>query len=192
MADGYEIHNAIEIFEKYNSKKLIILHCVSQYPTPLENASLKRITALSKAFNYPIGYSDHTEGWEAPMLSVAYGARIIEKHFTLDKSLPGPDHKMSADPKEFKKLVEMVRVAEQTAGKETLNYHHSEEKVRTNFRRSIVANKNLPKGTIIQKEMLSYMRPGDGLKPYQRDLIIGKKLKKDIKKNEKILQEIVD
>mgnify|MGYP006281127631 CR=1 FL=1 len=191
MGNSYEIKNAVEIFKKYNSHNLIIMHCVSQYPTPLNHASLKRIKALSKAFNFPIGYSDHTEGWEAPMLSVAYGARIIEKHFTLDKSLPGPDHKMATNPEEFKELINMVKIAEETAGEETLNYHKAEEQFRINFRRSIVASKYLPKGTILQEDMLSYMRPGDGLKPYQKDLVIGKKLKKAIKKSEKILQETV-
>jgi len=188
MADEFEIRNAIEIFKNHGSDRLVILHCVSQYPTPLENASLSRITALIKNFNFPIGYSDHTEGWQAPMQSVAYGARVIEKHFTLDKGLPGPDHKMAADPNELKELIKMIRLAESMAGNTTLSYHPEEEQGRDEYRRSIVAAVDINKGTVIKEEMLAYKRPGYGLKPYQRDLVIGKKLLKDISENERILQ----
>ena len=189
MADAFEIRNAVSIFERHNSTDLAILHCVSQYPTPLENANLSRVQALSDAYSYAVGYSDHTEGWEAAMLSVAYGARIIEKHFTLDKNLPGPDHKMAADPSDLKKMIEMVRLAEKMKGPGSLDYHPSEEKARIEFRRSIVAAEPLKKGTRITESMLAYKRPGGGLKPYERDELIGKELTVDVPANEKILHK---
>lgn len=191
MADEYEIDNALDIFEKNGSNDVIILHCVSQYPTPVKDASLARISALKK-YNIPVGYSDHTEGWLAPMLSIAYGTCVIEKHFTLDKKLPGPDHKMAADPREFKKLVEMVRLAELIHGNETLHFHPSEQEARFEFRRSIVVKKDISKGTVIKENMLAYKRPGQGLKPYQKDLIIGKTLILDVKLNQQIKLDMVE
>lgn len=183
MADKFEIQNAIKIFEKYGSDQIIILHCVSQYPTPSNRVNLKRISALKKYFAYPVGYSDHSLGWEAPMQSIAYGVKVIEKHFTLDRNMQGPDHQMASDPKDFKKVVEMIRLAEQMSGKETLNYGEGEKKARIEFRRSIVANQNIPKGTVINKDMIAFKRPGNGLKPYEIDKILGKKAKENIKAN---------
>jgi sialic acid synthase SpsE len=189
MADEFEIDNAIKIFESHNSRDIMIMHCVSLYPTPAKYAGLNRISALRKKYPYIIGYSDHTEGWEAPMLSVAYGSRILEKHFTLDKNLPGPDHKMAADPTDFNKMVEMVRLAEKMGGLESLNYQISEEVGRKEFRRSIVAKNDLPMGKKIELGDLAYKRPGGGLKPYERDKILGRKLNVSLKVNEMVLLE---
>lgn len=191
MADEFEISNALKIFEKEKSEQIILMHCVSQYPTKDENAGLNRINALKDKYPYVIGYSDHTEGWLAPVLSVGIGSRIIEKHFTLDKNLPGPDHKMATNPEEFNEMVKKIRLAEKMLGQKSLNYQKVEEKARIEFRRSIVAKKDLKKGTIITNDMLAFKRPGEGLKPYEKNNVIGKTLTKDILENEKITLAIL-
>jgi len=186
MANEFEISNAVNIFSRHDSSKIILLHCVSQYPTKLENAALNRISALKEKYDYIVGYSDHTEGWLAPVLAVAIGAKVIEKHFTIDKNLEGPDHKMSSNPTEFSEMVRMIRMTEKTTGIKTLNYQSVEQNARTEFRRSIVAKENLKKGTVLTENMLAYKRPGNGLKPYEKNLILNKKLNTDIEKNQQI------
>lgn len=192
MADEIEIQNAIEIFEKYGNPQLVILHCVAHYPTPSEHVNLNRIAALREKFDYPIGYSDHSEGWEIPMISMGYGPKMIEKHFTLDNNLSGPDHKMAANPVVFKKMVDKVRWAESLEGKKSLNYQTIEEKPRIEFRRSIVANQFIAAGTTITEDKVAFKRPGDGLKPYQLKEVIGKKVKKNIDTNQKITFEDIE
>ena len=141
---------------------------------------------MLKDFPFPIGFSDHTEGWEASMLSIGVGSCLLEKHFTLDHKFHGPDHKISSDPLQFKKLVEMIRQSEAMLGSNELTYTTIEEKGRDEFRRSIVAKRDINSGELITKEMLAYKRPGGGLKPYQRSLILGKYSSRRILKNEQI------
>tara|TARA_Y100001970_G_scaffold292364_1_gene433400 strand:- start:4291 stop:5391 length:1101 start_codon:yes stop_codon:yes gene_type:complete len=187
MADVSEIERALEIFISADQKDIIILHCVSAYPTPLDSCNLRRISSMSNYFPFPIGFSDHTEGFEAGMLSIGIGSCMLEKHFTLDKRLNGPDHKMSSDPIQFKKLVKMIRKSEAMLGSKELTFAPIEEKGRNEFRRSIVAKRDIDKGEIITKDLLAYKRPGGGLKPYQRTLILGKYCSRKILENEQIL-----
>lgn len=183
MADAEEISNAVSIFEASNKENLVLLHCISAYPTPITSSNLNRIKALKNHYPFPIGYSDHTETNEASLLAIGMGVCIIEKHFTLDNTLDGPDHKFSKNPEQFKLFVSKIRKYEAMLGENNLSYATIEELGRKQFRRSIVAKKNIKCGEIISKDMLSYKRPGSGLKPYQRDLIIGKKANKNISQN---------
>lgn len=192
MASEAEISNALEIFAAHRHFKVMLLHCTSRYPTPPNACNLNRIGVLRSHYNVPVGFSDHTEGCFAPVLAVAHGARVIEKHFTLDRSLPGPDHRMSTDPQGFRELVEQIRLTEMCMGSSRIGYDPSEEQARTEFRRSIVAGVPITAGTLLSLDMLAYRRPGGGLKPYEKDKLLGKKLLKTKKVNDKILLEDVE
>lgn len=189
MADISEIDLAVSVFADAGHRELTLLHCVSAYPAPPEQCNLKRIVSLAGRFPFPTGFSDHTAGNAAATAAVALGASVLEKHFTLDRSLPGPDHMMSANPPEFKRLVELVRLTEQMMGSGSLDYSPVEEEARISFRRSIVAARRISAGETITENMLSYKRPGNGLKPYQRGLVIGRRSAGVIEANEKLSLE---
>jgi len=186
MADSHEIDNAVTLIESSGVGNLILLHCVSAYPTPISSCNLNRIKALKTAYKCPVGYSDHTEGHASSVLAIGMGICMIEKHFTLDNKMEGPDHKFSQNPEQFKKLVQQIRESESMLGKNSLHYGEIEEISRKEYRRSIVAYRNIECGEIISKEMLAYKRPCSGLKPYEKNLIMGKKTNKNISRNSKI------
>lgn len=186
MATLSEIDEAVRTFEAAGGKELIILHCISSYPTPASEVNLLKIKSLQYAFNYPVGFSDHTEGVVAAIGAVALGACFIEKHFTLDKNLPGPDHRFSSDPAEMKALVDAVRFMELSLGSSKLIPTAKEEKGRKDFRLSCVANKDLPEGHILTREDITFSRPATGLPPKDINLLIGRKTITSIKKNQQI------
>mgnify|MGYP006278190493 CR=1 FL=1 len=166
------------------AKDLTLLHCVSLYPTPAELANLRAIADLRKISKGPVGYSDHTVGFHISLAAIAQGANVIEKHFTVDQSLPGPDQKISATPEIFEKIVNygnQIEAALQIEGKQV---SRSETKELAGMRRSIVAGQDLKKGTVLSRDNLDYKRPGNGISPKQYSKLIGKRLKKDFKKNE--------
>lgn len=191
MANEEEITDVLKILKKYDCRNIIFLHCVSVYPTPIEETNLKRMIAIRNLINGPVGYSDHTTGIDAANLAVAMGACIIEKHFTIDKTLKGPDHILSSDPKEFKALVNSIRSTEARLGLEQITASKTEEKTKLDFRRSIVTNKPLSKGHIISENDLALKRPGTGLRARDKHLIVGKKLTRDLKNNEQILLKYI-
>lgn len=173
MSDLCEISKAVEILKKEN-KKILILHCNTEYPTPMEDVNLRAMELLKEKFNVEVGYSDHTLGIEVPIAAVALGARIIEKHFTLDKNMEGPDHKASLEPEELKKMVAGIRNIEEALGKKQKEVTESEKKNKDIARKSIVAKKNIKKGEIFTEESLTVKRPGNGISPMQWDEVIGK------------------
>ena len=185
MADQTEIDKAVLVLKKIKHK-LILLHCVSLYPTLEKEVNLNRITALKKRYKLPIGFSDHTLGIKASVASIALGACMIEKHFTYSKKLKGPDHYLSLDPKEFKKMVIEIRRAERMMGKIKIYPNKREIKIGRKHRRSIVANQMIEKGTKITKRMVKLKRPGTGLHPIYMDRLIGKKSKKKYYKDQQI------
>lgn len=191
MASEWEIENALALLRTRGKFNIVVLHCVSSYPTAPEHAHLKRVSALKGKYTMPIGYSDHTQGSRAAVGAVCLGACMIEKHFTLDKSLSGPDHAFSADPKEMRNLVEQVREMELMLGEYSLDYSPVEEAGRRDFRRSIVAAEDLEEGCLLELAHLAYKRPGSGLKPYERNSLIGRQLKKPVSKNQIILLDDV-
>jgi N-acetylneuraminate synthase/N,N'-diacetyllegionaminate synthase len=186
MADEEEIEDVLKILYKYNCQNVIFLHCVSVYPTPVEEANLLRMRALAEKVKGVVGYSDHTLGVTAAIGAVALGASVIEKHFTLDRRMPGPDHSLSSDPEELLRLVRAIREIEKMLGSQDIKPSATECKTRLQFRRSIVAKENLPKGHLLNKQDLALKRPGTGLKAREMQKLIGKRLTKDISENKQI------
>jgi len=184
MSTLKEVKRAVKIIKTYNKKELAILHCTTEYPAPYSEVNLKAMVTLGSVFKTPIGYSDHTIGKETAIAAVALGAKIIEKHFTLNKNLEGPDHKASLEPHELKDFVSSVRIAEQILGDGIKRPSASEKKNIPGVRRGIVAARYLPKGTILKKDMLNYKRPNTGIQPESMDKIIGKKTIKDLEEDE--------
>ena len=181
MSTISEIKNAVQIPRTMNCP-FALLHCVSSYPTPLQDANVSTIPFLRELFQVPIGYSDHTIGEEACLAAVSVGASIIEKHFTLDKNMEGPDQKLSAEPKEFKALVSKIRKIEKTLGTKRKGPIRSEEKFRKIMRKSIGSKKDISAGTKVKKSMLTTFRPGNGISPIMIDDLVGMTVKKKIKK----------
>ncbi|WP_289663065.1 N-acetylneuraminate synthase [Flavobacterium panacagri] len=190
MCSEEDIEKALEVLVKFGlSKEMIsILHCNTEYPTPMKDVNLKAMLSIKEKFQTPIGYSDHTLGIEVPVAAVALGAKIIEKHFTLDKTLPGPDHVASLEPHELKQMVEAIRNIElATSGDGEKVPSESETKNIAIARKSIHLNKNLVKGHIITDDDLIPLRPGDGISPMEWEKIIGKKLITDKTEFDKLL-----
>ena len=179
MANLGEIEKAVKIIEEEGNSKIIILHCVAIYPPEDKDLNLKNISMLQKTFGYPVGFSDHTIGFAAPLASVALGACIVEKHFTTDKDLPGWDHEISANPEDMKIIVKNSKIINDSLGQFKRIVSIAEEEKKKVFRRSIVLNKNLKAGDIIKEDDIDLKRPGTGLSPDQIKFVIGKKLNKD-------------
>lgn len=178
-----EVKEAVLAIKKEGNNKIILLHCTVNYPCPPEEVNLKSMITLGKEFDCLIGYSDHTFGIMAPIISVALGAKVLEKHFTLDRKLPGPDQKASLEPEELKEMVKIIRDTEKALGSFMKKPQKSESEERKLGRRSIVARIDILKGNKISKEMLITKRPGTGINPKHLYSIIGKIAKKDIKKD---------
>ena len=182
-----EIKNAIEILKPEKGFKLIIMHCNTEYPTEDEDVNLLAVNDLKRTFpEYEIGLSDHSKGIVAPIMSVALGVRFIEKHFTLDRNLPGPDHKASVTPDELKTICESVKRAEKMLGDGKKHVTESEKKNIIVARKSIVAKTDIKQGEIFSEENITCKRPGNGISPMRWDEIIGVKSNKDYKKDELI------
>lgn len=181
-----EVKEALKAIYKQGNKQVVMLHCTSSYPCSIEDVNLRAMQTMQKELDCLTGYSDHTLGITAPIMAAALGAVVIEKHFTLDKTLPGPDHKASLEPHELKEMVEAIRVVEKALGSALKKPTKEEEETKKISRKSIVAKTNIPKGTIITKDMLAIKRPGTGIYPKCLGEIIGKKTIKDIEEDELI------
>ena len=189
MATIGEIKDAVKVLTDngVSKDKITILHCNTEYPTPMEDVNLKAMLHIQRELGLPIGYSDHTLGIEVPIAAVALGATVIEKHFTLDKTLPGPDHKASLEPNELKAMISAIRNIEKAIGGSGLKeVSKSEEKNKPIARKSIVAATNIKKGDIFTPENLTVKRPGTGISPMQWDEVIGKEAKRDFQEDELI------
>ena len=186
MASIDEISNVINIYKENNNSNCIILHCVSNYPCSDESLNMKSINMIAKNFLCPIGYSDHSIGNLAAIVAVSYGAKVIEKHFTLDKSLPGPDHKASSTPTEFKSLVNDIRRTELVLGSEIKKIQTEEKQMSLVSRKSIFIKNQRKKGDKLDMDDLLFMRPGDGILADKVELVIGKVIKNNLEPNHKI------
>jgi len=176
-----EIEEALEVIREKGVENIVLLHCVTSYPAKIEDVNLRVIEALRRRFKLPVGFSDHTLGITIPIAVAALGAVLVEKHFTLDRTLPGPDHRASLEPDELKDMVRAVRDVEKALGDRVKKPTKDEERIKKVVRRSIVAKMGIPKGTVITEDMLDFKRPGVGIEPKYLNEIIGKKAKKDIK-----------
>jgi N,N'-diacetyllegionaminate synthase len=187
MANMDEINAAFSVLIENGTKheNITILHCNSEYPTLMEDVNLKAMLDIQKQLNTKIGYSDHTLGIEVPIAAVALGAMVIEKHFTMDRNLPGPDHKASLEPKELKAMVTAIRNIEKAiSGSRIKEPSPSESKNKPIARKSIVASKNIKKGEVLSEDNLSIKRPGIGISPMRWDEIIGLKAIKDFQEDD--------
>lgn len=190
MCSEIEIKQALDVLMKFGLKKesISILHCNTEYPTPMQDVNLKAMLAIGKTFGVQIGYSDHTLGIEVPIAAVALGAKIIEKHFTLDRTLPGPDHVASLEPNELKEMVKAIRNIELAlSGDGEKKPSESETKNIAIARKSIHLSKDLLKGHIITDADIISLRPGDGISPMEWETIVGKILKENKKEYDKLL-----
>jgi N,N'-diacetyllegionaminate synthase len=188
MSNLKEISFALNILKKggVKNKDIFLLQCNTDYPSPLIDANLNVINLYKKKFNTQVGYSDHTSGIEASIAAVALGAKVIEKHFTLNKNFSGPDHKASLDAEEFRQLVKSIRKVEISLGKNYKNITPSEKKNIRLIRKSLVANTNIKKGEVFNENNLTCKRPGTGKPPSLWDNYFGKKAKKDYIKDQLI------
>jgi len=179
MATLTEIGEAVDVLVKYGVDKtyVTILHCNTEYPTPMKDVNLKAMNTIGEKFGVNIGYSDHTLGIEVPIAAVALGATMIEKHFTLSRDLPGPDHKASLEPNELKAMVDTIRNIELAiSGSGEKEPSESESKNRAVARKSIHLSKAVSDGSIITEADLIALRPGDGISTMEWESVIGKKL----------------
>jgi N-acetylneuraminate synthase len=185
MANLGEVEEAINTIREVNSEaKISLLHCTTNYPTPYEEVNLKAMQTLAAAFKLPVGYSDHTLGIEVPVAAVAMGAKIIEKHFTLDKKLPGPDHKASLEPGELKEMVKVIRNIEVALGDGIKKPNKSEIEIMKVARRSLITTRDIKAGEIIKESDIIIKRPGTGIPPKFKEIVIGMKIINDIRQDE--------
>ena len=180
MATLAEIDNATQVIEKEGNSEIVLLHCISIYPPAFENINLRNISMLQKTFPYPVGFSDHSLGINIPLAAVTLGSCVIEKHFTIDKNLPGWDHEISADPAEMKQIVEQSRQINIALGSFTRTVSPAEQEKKLKFRRSIVSTRNMSVGHIVKEDDLTSKRPGTGIPADLSEYLIGRHLKKDV------------
>lgn len=190
MADLEEVRAAVEVIGRTGNSNLVLLHCVSSYPTMPENVNLRAMHALSEVFDVPVGFSDHTLGIEVAVAAVALGASVIEKHLTLDKTLPGPDHRASLEPDEFARMVRSIRSVQSALGDGQKRPSPEEANTAAVARKSLVSTRALERGTVLTGADVAIRRPGTGLAPKLRSQVIGRVLRHDISAGEVLQWEM--
>lgn len=191
MSTLIEVKDAINVIYSTGNKKLILLHCTSNYPAKIKDVNLRAMDTIAREFNVLVGYSDHTEGIEVAIAAVARGACVIEKHLTLDNNLPGPDHHISLSIEEFGDMVKHIREIETALGDGVKKPRASEIRVRNVARKSVVADFDIQKGERMRKGMLTVKRPGTGIAPRYLKQLLGKCIRRNIKKDQILTWEMV-
>lgn len=188
MSDMEMVRDAVNILlsNGLDKDKLILLHCNTEYPTPYKDVNLRAMQTIANEFGVCVGYSDHTLGIEIPVAAVAMGASVIEKHFTLDRNMEGPDHKASLEPDELCEMVKAIRNVEDALGDGVKRITESERKNIIIARKSIVAARNIKKGEVFTESNLTTKRPGDGVSPMRWNEVLGQTAKRDFEEEEKI------
>lgn len=186
MSDMEEVEAAINILRENNCGEISLLHCTTEYPAPFEDVNLKAMLTMKEYFDVKVGYSDHTPGIEIPVAAVAMGAEIIEKHFTLDKNLEGPDHKASLEPHELKAMIAAIRNVEKAMGNGSKIPAASEIKNKEIARKSIIAKCNIRGGEIFTEDNITTKRPGNGISPMRWKDVLGTAAKRDFLEDELI------
>lgn len=186
MCSMEEIAAAVSVLKQNGTEQITLLQCNTEYPTPYEDVNLTAMNHIRDTFGVEVGYSDHTQGIEIPIAAAALGAAIIEKHFTLDKNMEGPDHKASLDPDEFAKMVSSIRIVETALGDGKKKLSKSEAKNRPIARKSIVALTAIKKGEILSPQNLTVKRPGDGINPMDWETVCGTRAIRDFAPDELI------
>jgi N,N'-diacetyllegionaminate synthase len=185
MADMDEVAHALRVIKKHN-KNIVLMHCTTSYPAEYEDVNLLAMSTMKEKFKTLAGYSDHTKGTLVSVIAVAMGASVLEKHFTLDKDMEGPDHKASLEPSELKSMVSDIRLVEKIMGTGTKKPTRTELEVSKVARKSIVASEDISKGATIREHMLAIKRPGTGIPPGSMAEVLGKKARRDIEKDDLI------
>ncbi|MCW7497015.1 N-acetylneuraminate synthase [Leptospira levettii] len=188
MANLSDIEAALDVLlsNGLNRDQITVLHCNTEYPTPFPDVNLKAMLSIRDAFGVKVGYSDHTAGIEVSLAAVAMGASVIEKHFTIDKNLPGPDHKASLEPHDLKTLIKGIRIIEIAMGDGIKRPSVSEKKNIAIARKSIIASRKISKGETLSEENCTTKRPGNGISPMKWNEVIGKKATRDFSTDEMI------
>lgn len=186
MCNMQDIENAVETLRKWGAPKITILHCNTEYPTPFYDVNLKAMESIRQKFGVEVGYSDHTQGIEVPIAAVALGATVIEKHFTLDRNMEGPDQKASLEPDELNAMVSAIRNIEQAMGDGIKKVTDSEKGNMSVARKSIVAACDIRSGETFTENNLTVKRPGTGISPMRWEEVIGKTAKRDFIEEEPI------
>lgn len=189
VSDLQEVADAMKVFAAEGHARVALLHCVSQYPAPAEESNLRAMRTLRDTFGVPVGFSDHTLGTELAVAAVALGAQILEKHFTLDKAMEGPDHQASLEPRELKALVQAIRRVESALGDGRKRPTPSELPNRDLIRKSLVARRTLKAGQVITPDDLILKKPGHGIPSRDWDQVVGRVLKHDLHEDELIAWE---
>ena len=187
MTDLAEVEAAMKVLTKQKPREIIILQCNTEYPTPYEDVNLRAMQTMKEVFHVPMGYSDHTKGIAIPLAAVGAGAQVIEKHFTLDRTLPGPDHVASLEPDELQAMVEGIRQIEKAMGTGEKVPSSSEKKNIAVARKSLVAACRIQKGELFTSENITAKRPGDGLSPMRYHEILGQVADRDYEEDEQIM-----
>ena len=191
MSNLDEVKAAVRTIGEAGNTSVVLLHCVSAYPANPIDANLRAMHTMEKEFDVPVGYSDHTPGIEVALAAAALGACVIEKHFTFDRSLPGPDQGASLDPKELSALVQGVRVVEKALGHARKEPAACEANMAAVVRKSLVAARDIPRGTVLTDELIAIKRPGTGLPPMLRSQLVGRIAKMDIRAGTVLTWELV-
>lgn len=189
MATLAEVETAVQTVREAGLEELVVLHCTTNYPCPVEDANLLAMDTLGKATQSLIGYSDHTEGILVPGMAVAMGAVVIEKHYTIDRNLPGPDHKASLEPGELKEMIDQIRLIEKIRGTGAKVPTASEQRIAEVARKSIILAQDVAADTVLTTEMLVIKRPGTGISPAQLQQVLGKKTTRALKQDKPLQWE---
>ena len=186
MSTLEEVKDAVGVLNRFGTKDITLLHCTSEYPAPMDSVNLNAMLSLRDRFDCPVGYSDHTKGVEVSIAAAALGATVIEKHFTLDRTMPGPDHMASIEPEEFRGLVSAIRNIELAKGTGEKKPSEAEIGTRSVARKSIVAAKRIKKGEVFSEDNLTTKRPGTGISPMKWNEVIGTGSDRDYEEDELI------
>ena len=186
MCDLEEVEAAIKVLRENGTKEIKLLHCNTEYPTPFEDVNLRAMLTMKDAFDLEVGYSDHTKGIEVPIAAVALGATVIEKHFTLDCNMDGPDHKSSLEPDELAAMITSIRNIEKALGSANKTPSESEKKNKAVARKSIVSKTNIKKGEEFTEDNITVKRPGTGISPMKWFEVLGEKATRDYHEDELI------
>lgn len=191
MSTLCEIEKALKTIGEGKSQAAL-MHCVTQYPAPMDNLNLRAVDTLKRTFNLPVGFSDHSTAIYTPAVAVALGANLIEKHFTLNRAMPGPDHRASLNPHELREMITAIRETEKALGDGVKIPTPQEEEIKASVRRSIVAARNITAGEMIRREMITFKRPLGGIEPEHYREILGRKTRRAIKKDQHIRWEDIE
>jgi pseudaminic acid synthase len=190
MADLGDVQDAVDAVRGTGNDQLILLHCVVNYPPPFEDLNLRAIQTMAAAFDVPVGYSDHSPGLTAPIVATSLGATVIEKHFTLSRDLPGPDHRFALEPDELRSMVQAIRDTSAALGDGVKRMAPAEADLYVTARRSLFAARDLPAGTVLSADDVAILRPGTGIEVREIDNIVGRTARRDIGRHEPLAWEM--